>query len=238
MIKKLFKKKSFWEKLSQKSKLGLAVIVVVLFGALAAYILTQSDSNLQSKASLTCDSNCQSTCSSITNPAQKQVCLAKCLQTCQATETASLPPICRKIGKYFTLAQNRGGLTKNQLSIVSNVLKRQGETFTSTNSKFGTTDEFASWYKGKCVPATCQPDWTKVVTKSPDSAERNRQPGTTLATYFWPNGCKGNTPTGRMCTQATVPLTAEETRLYLLWVGSGKPTINNLCTSPNPSPTL
>lgn len=230
MAKNLFKKKSFWQKLPQSSKVGLIAFVVVLVGAIAAFVLSQTDSSLQSKASLTCEGQCSTACTSITDATQRKSCITSCNQKCAPSD--SLPPICKPMEKYAALTEKKGGLTKFQLNTVVNVAKRLGESV----DKFQKSDDFAVWYRNRCTPQKCQPDWTKVISRqartapSDDKAKLMMERNT--ITYYWPNGCKGlPADSGKMCTQATVPLTTEETTAYLAWVKAGKQPITFVCGS-------
>ena len=232
MAKSLFKKKSFWQKLPQSSKVGLIAFVVVLVGAIAAFVLSQTDSSLQSKASLTCEGQCSSACTSITDAAQRKSCIVSCNQKCAPSD--SLPPICKPMAKYAALTEKKGGLTKFQLNTVVSVAKRLGESV----DKFKKSDDFAVWYKNRCTPQKCQPDWTKVLSRqartvsSDEKAKIMAERNPTTTTYYWPNGCKGlPADSGKMCTQATVPLSTEEVSADLAWVKAGKQPITFVCGS-------
>lgn len=224
MAKKILKKKSFWAKLPIKSKVGVFALLLLLVGAAAAYALSQSSLDLQSKASLSCDTNCKQSCQRITDDTQKSTCLNVCLNRCTPTESVSA--VCRPMAKYISLIESKGGLTKNQLNQVAKIAKRLGESI----GTFNKTDDFVVWYKNRCASSTCQPDWTKVGSRE---AGRDRMPTAREVTniYYWPNGCKGMAENGRMCTQATVNLTPEEVTAYLAWLKAGKPSIKNVCPS-------
>lgn len=74
------------------------------------------------------------------------------------------------------------------------------------------------WYmghRGQCginptptPPLTC---WNRVLTSD--------------GTYHWPDGCRGSNLPDQMCTQALVPLTEEELKLYSQWIADGRPAI-------------
>lgn len=57
--------------------------------------------------------------------------------------------------------------------------------------------------------------------------------------YNWPNGCRGNTKIGVMCTQVITPLSDTEIAQYKAWVAAGRPNLPESCypkmTSPTPT---
>lgn len=237
MAKKLFKKKSFWAKLSIKSKVGLLALVVALVGAAAAYALSLTDASLQSHASLTCDTSCKAACGGILSDAQGKTCLTNCQAKCQAV-SSSLPQVCTQMSRYVNLMERRKGLTKYQLGVVNRVLKNKGEDV-ATWGKQPTTDNFAKWYEQRCTPqASCDRNWSQVISKEArtQSPTDPRQKMIAQIPYYWPDSCKGyQVSSGQVCGKSLVPLTSEESAGYKAWLNAGKPTVKNICPMPDPN---
>ncbi|OGV92236.1 hypothetical protein A3B57_03120 [Microgenomates group bacterium RIFCSPLOWO2_01_FULL_47_10] len=144
MNSKLFTKKSFWAKLPIKQKVGIVAMITALLGWGTVYVLSQSDTSLQTKASLACDEACATACARITDRTQSASCRTSCASS-RCSGQVTTPAVCTAMQRYVNLEQRSGGLNTYQRRVAENIVRRNKESIDSKK-------DLTSWYRERCSP--------------------------------------------------------------------------------------